>query len=211
MKKLKKEYCFISFLLMFLIILTILVIKGNIYGIDESFFNVVSSFKNDYLTKFLYVITTIASSIGVIVLLIITFIIFKKRQVLSDFKYVFINVFSGLLLMLIFKNTIRRTRPVWIWIKESGFSYPSGHTITAVMFYGTLMLLIYKNVRGPKRYILITLFSMMIFLVGISRIYFGVHYLTDVIASTILGSIVIIISSLFMKKEKLNDKNKVRK
>ena len=60
MKKLKKEYCFISFLLMFLIILTILVIKGNIYGIDESFFNVVSSFKNDYLTKFLYVITTIA-------------------------------------------------------------------------------------------------------------------------------------------------------
>ena len=211
MKKLKKEYYFISFLLMFLIILTILVIKGNIYGIDESFFNVVSSFKNDYLTKFLYVITTIASSIGVIVLLIITFIIFKKRQVLSDFKYVFINVFSGLLLMLIFKNTIRRTRPVWIWIKESGFSYPSGHTITAVMFYGTLMLLIYKNVRGFKRYILITLFSMMIFLVGISRIYFGVHYLTDVIASTILGSIVLIISSLFMKKEKLNDKNKVRK
>ena len=48
----------------------------------------------------------------------------------------------------------------------------------------------------------------MIFLISISRIYFGVHYLTDVIASLILGSIILIISNSFMDKEFLNDKNR---
>ena len=52
----------------------------------------------------------------------------------------------------------------------------------------------------------------MIILTGLSRIYFGAHYLTDVIASIILGTIILIISSMIMNKEYgSNDKNKDRK
>ena len=50
----------------------------------------------------------------------------------------------------------------------------------------------------------------MIILTGISRVYFGVHYLTDVLASVILGSIILIISNIFMNKEFNDDKNKVK-
>ena len=50
----------------------------------------------------------------------------------------------------------------------------------------------------------------MIFLIAISRIYFGAHYLTDVLASIILGSAILIISNSLMNKEFKNDKNRVK-
>ena len=51
----------------------------------------------------------------------------------------------------------------------------------------------------------------MIFLISVSRIYFGVHYVTDVVASLILGSVILIISNIFIEREINNDKNKDRK
>ena len=106
---------------------------------------------------------------------------------------------------------IKRVRPSWKWIIQGGFSYPSGHTICAFVFYGTLMLLIYKKVKGKYKKPLLIGFSLMIFLTGFSRIYFGAHYLTDVLASVILGLIILIISNMFMNKEFKSDKNKDRK
>ena len=112
--------------------------------------------------------------------------------------------------MQVIKSLIRRVRPSWKWIVQGGFSYPSGHTITAILFYGTLVLLVNKKLKGKYKTILTVLFSLMIFLIAISRIYFGAHYLTDVLASIILGSIILIISNSLMDKEFKNDKNRVK-
>ena len=116
------------------------------------------------------------------------------------------------ILMKGIKEIVRRTRPSWKWIKEGGFSYPSGHTISAVLLYGTLLLIVKKHVHGKSRKPLIIFLSCMMFLIPISRIYFGVHYLTDVLASTILGIIILIITNMIMDKEYyIHDKNKDRK
>ena len=110
------------------------------------------------------------------------------------------------------KEIVRRVRPSWKWIKEGGYSYPSGHTISAVLLYGTLLLIVSKNVQGKLRKPLIAFLSIMMILIPISRIYFGVHYLTDVLASVILGFIILIITSIIMDKEYyIRDKNKNRK
>ena len=53
--------------------------------------------------------------------------------------------------MKVLKHIIKRIRPSWKWIVQSGFSYPSGHTISAVLLYGTLILLVYKKVHGKYR------------------------------------------------------------
>lgn len=211
MKKLKKEYIFIFILLCLFIFLTFFVLKGKMDIIDENFFNSVIKLENNVLTGILRVITDFASTIGIIVLLIVTGIIFFKHKAFSDFKYVIINVFIGVVLMSILKNIIGRVRPIWKWIDQGGFSYPSGHTISALLLYGTLMLLVYKKVHGKFRKPLLICFGIIIFLTGFSRIYFGAHYLTDVLASLILGSIILIVSSMFMNKEFNNDKNKDRK
>lgn len=211
MKKIKKEYYLIAILLIMFILLTIFVASNKTLNIDEAMFNKIISIKNKPLSYILFTFTTIGSTAGVFVVLFITAILFLKQKKFSDFKYVLINVATGVILMSVIKNIIGRVRPSWKWITQGGFSYPSGHTISAVLLYGTLILLIQKRLNGKVKRPLMLIFVIMILLIAISRIYFGVHYLTDVLAAIILGTIILIISNLFMNKEFNNDKDKVRK
>lgn len=208
MKKIKKEYYFIAVLLICFIVLTLFVAFGKMDAFDERVFNAIIKSKNVPLTEFLRVITHLASTVGIITLTLVTGILFYRRKSLSDFKYVVLNVGTGVILMEVIKNIIKRVRPAWKWIVQGGFSYPSGHTISAFMLYGTLMLLIYKKVHGRLRKPLLILSGLMIILTGLSRVYFGAHYLTDVLASLLLGTVVLIISNMFMNKEFKSDKNK---
>lgn len=212
MKKIKKEHYIIAILFILFILLTIFVVVGNASLIDENFYNGIIKLKNNTLTNILYVITNLASTIGIISLVILTSIVFIRRKKVSSLKYVILNVLSGVFLMQILKNIIRRTRPSWKWIKQGGFSYPSGHTISALLLYGTIILLVSKRYDGKYKKQIIIVSSVVIILTGISRIYFGAHYLSDVIASTLLGTIILTISGLLMDKEsKDNDKDKIKK
>ena len=132
----------------------------------------------------------------------------KKKFYL--YNYIFINVTIGSLIMWILKNIIRRPRPSWKWIKQSGFSYPSGHTVAAFLLYGTLILIVNKKIKGKMKYICYLILSLIMVLIGISRIYFGAHYISDVVASIILSLIILIISSLYINGDE-NDKNKIRR
>ena len=142
MKKIKKEYYLIAILLILFIALTVFVVGDKTIGLDEGVFNRLSTLKTDSLTKFLYVITTLASTAGIVVLLVFTMVLFLRKKALSDFKYVVGNVAVAVVLMQTLKLIIKRVRPAWKWIVQDGFSYPSGHTISAFVFYGTLILLV---------------------------------------------------------------------
>lgn len=208
----KRKIVLIVILLVLFFILTGLVVTGKMDVLDKSLFELLIKLKCKPLTNILYVITEIGSTIGVIIVLITSLISFIKTKKLSDFKYVLMNTIIGVLLMKGIKEIVRRVRPSWKWIKEGGYSYPSGHTISAVLLYGTLLLIVSKNVQGKLRKPLIAFLNIMMILIPISRIYFGVHYLTDVLASVILGFIILIITSIIMDKEYyIRDKNKNRK
>lgn len=211
MKRIKREYYFIAILLILFGILTMFVVKGSMDIIDETAFNGVIKTKNVFITEFLRVITHLASTTSIIILLFITAGIFIKKKNFSDFKYVIGNVGIGVILMQVIKHIIKRVRPSWKWIIQGGFSYPSGHTISALLLYGTLMLLVNKKVKGNLRVPLMIFLIIMIILTGLSRVYFGAHYLSDVVASILLGIIILIISNIFMNKEFSNDKDKNRK
>ena len=211
MKKLKKEQSFIFILSILFIILTFFVIYGKTYVIDKRVFDILMEIKCNSLTKFLYVITNLASTVGIVVLLVIIGLIFFSKKCFSYFKYVVLNVGIGVFIMQVIKHIIKRARPSWKWIVQGGFSYPSGHTISAMLLYGTIILIISKKTDFKYKKLVIVLLSLIILLTGISRIYFGAHYLTDVIASIILGFIILIVSNIKIDKEYKNDKNKVRK
>lgn len=208
----KRKIVLIVILLVLFFILTGLVVTRKMDVLDKSLFDLLIKLKCKPLTNILYAITEIGSTIGVIIVLIILLIPFIKTKKLPDFKYVLINTIIGVLLMKGIKEIVRRVRPSWKWIKEGGYSYPSGHTISAILLYGTLLLIVRKNVQGKLRKPLIAFLSIMIILIPISRIYFGVHYLTDVLAGVILGFIILTITSMIMDKEHyIHDKNKNRK
>ena len=86
------------------------------------------------------------------------------------------------------KQVFRRERPnILSLVDISGFSFPSGHSMVSSSFYGFLVYLIYKYCKSKWRYFGIAILTFLILFIGISRIYLGVHYASDVIGGFALG------------------------
>lgn len=118
----------------------------------------------------------------------ISFVFWKKY---ND-KRIGLSIFSNLALIgginQLIKFIIRRPRPIVNRIiEEKGFSFPSGHTMGSMAFYGFIIYLVYKKIDNKKiKWILIISLSIFTFLIGVSRIILGVHYTTDVLAGFFL-------------------------
>ena len=89
------------------------------------------------------------------------------------------------------KDLIARPRPqVFAWLTQaSGLGFPSGHTLTAVVLYGMLAWLLGRDRAGWRRALVYGVGGAWALAVGVSRIYLGVHYPSDVLASLALGVI----------------------
>lgn len=71
---------------------------------------------------------------------------------------------------------------------KNGYSLPSGHSMVSMAFYGYLIYLIYRHINNKYiKWSLITLLSLLIISIGISRIYLGVHYTSDVLAGFLVA------------------------
>ena len=88
----------------------------------------------------------------------------------------------------ILKILIRRPRPIGAEFLERSFSFPSGHAAIAVALYGFIAFALARRKKNHtiKGVILMAAFLIML-LVGLSRIYLGVHYPTDVAAGYLIG------------------------
>ena len=86
------------------------------------------------------------------------------------------------------KNFVCRERPC----VYPGYSFPSGHTLTNMCFYGIVIYLIMHYTRSPFwRIALSIFFGFMIFMVALSRLWLGVHFPTDVVASLFFGFLLV--------------------
>lgn len=103
---------------------------------------------------------------------------------------------SSLLLMFLLKYLFKRKRPLSPLLKAvRGLSFPSGHAIMAVTFYGLIIYIISHTVSSDwLRYSLTVILVVMILLIGFSRVYLRVHYASDVLAGFIIGLLWLLIS-----------------
>ncbi|OGH72209.1 MAG: hypothetical protein A2921_03745 [Candidatus Magasanikbacteria bacterium RIFCSPLOWO2_01_FULL_43_20b] len=86
------------------------------------------------------------------------------------------------------KIIIDRPRPIDAFVFEDTASFPSGHATVAGAFYGFLTYLLWRNFKNTKyRELVIIAGAILVFLIGFSRLYLGVHYLTDVLAGYLVG------------------------
>lgn len=94
------------------------------------------------------------------------------------------------------KLTFERARPSVVphFQDAGGYSFPSGHTMTAVITYGLLAAVLVGQLSGRARYVPPVLATLIIAAVGFSRIYLGVHYLTDVLAGTLVAGACLILA-----------------
>ena len=109
---------------------------------------------------------------------------------------------SSLMLMLLLKNLFRRKRPLAPLLKAArGRSFPSGHAIMAVTFFGLIIYIIFQAVQNDLLAAMQAgIFVVLILLIGFSRIYLRVHYTSDVLAGFIIGLIWLLISLAVLNK-----------
>ena len=113
-------------------------------------------------------------------------VLISHAKYLKAFLLVFF-VNSSFWLLEIIKNYVCRERPCTFY---EGFSFPSGHSTVIMCFLGIIIYLILSKVSSKFwKYLLTTSLGLWILLVGISRLWLGVHFLTDVIAGWTLGFI----------------------
>ena len=179
-KYLKWIICSIS-LIIFIILSVLVLTKKDIY-LDSFIYGIVSKYISSNLTLIVKNLTHLGSAIVVIGITVFVLLFFKNKKYAL---YMAINLVSITILQVILKNIFARVRPLDInLIEETGYSFPSGHSLTAFAFYGFIIYLIYKsNLSKRSKNIFITMFSTFIFVVGLSRVYLGVHFFTDVIGA----------------------------
>lgn len=153
---------------------------------------IVQNMRNDMLTNIFKFVTFLGSQYVVIIICIISFLFIKNKKIPIAIT---INLIISTSLNLLLKNVINRPRPDgYRIINETGYSFPSGHSMISMAFYGLILYIIFKNIKNKKiRNTIVIFIAFLIVLIGFSRIYLGVHYASDV-----LGGFIISISYLIL-------------
>lgn len=199
-KGLKKNYKFIILLICVIIFLAIVeeVFEKESMTIDLIIYKIiVQNMRTDILTSIFKVITNFGGAYCLIVIAILSAIFIKDKKIAIS---ILTNLAIITILNLILKNIVERPRPVgYRLIDETGYSFPSGHSMVSSAFYGLIIYFIWKNIKNKKlKYISCVLLGILIVLIGISRIYLGVHYASDVLGGfTISIAYLIIFTSTF--------------
>lgn len=185
-------------LLMFIAILED-VFEKEIMKLDILGYGLISTIISDNITPIAIVITNFGGAITLIGLTIIFLLVMKNKKMSFS---ILLNLAIATFLNIFLKNIIQRPRPDdFRLINETGYSFPSGHSMISMAYYGYLIYLIFKFVKNKKlKTFLITFLCILILTIGLSRIYLGVHYTSDVIAGFVLSVSYLIIYTSIIKK-----------
>lgn len=194
-----------KWIILFICTIVFLAILKNAWGQeimreDIIGYNLISRFLiSDTITPIAKVITNMGSAFFLITVSAILLVTIKNKKIGISITLNLITI-AGLNLLL--KNIVQRPRPTdFRLIDESGYSFPSGHSMVSMAFYGFLIYLAYKYIKNNKLKMLLSIVLGLIpLLIGISRIYLGVHYTSDVIGGFMVSISYLIIYTRIVKK-----------
>lgn len=199
------KWYIVGILLFCFTMIAVFVATDKIHVFDNYIYSGISKLINPTMTKIVKVVTDLADPIFIVVFaLIFSYIVGIKKKDRKTALLFCLNLVMVALLNFGLKNLFARTRPELInIIKESGYSFPSGHSSISMGVYGYLIYLI--NTRLNNKKIKVTssiLLGMLIMLIGTTRIYLGVHFASDVIAAFLFTlSYLIIFTHITDKRE----------
>lgn len=210
LKKIKNNKQLIYTIIPFITIITIItskIIIGKELIIDKFAHNIlVKQLRSPFMTTIMKNITKLSDTSYIIIIAIILsmLFLFKWKE-----KNIAKLIPCNLLLVTLINNTLKvifqRERPLGHRLIEiTGYSFPSGHAMVSMAFYGLVIYIIYKRILNKNlRNILISINIIIIILIGISRVYLGVHYLSDIIVGYSISIIYLLLLSKILKKFKV--------
>jgi membrane-associated phospholipid phosphatase len=157
---------------------------------DQQIFDAISPVITPTLTRFMRFITYLGNPqfLVPVNLLLVIFLLFRKKEWLA-LRLAVVSL-GGLGVKLLLKNLFQRARPIDPVIEGgvSGYSFPSGHALLGVVFYGFLIWWAAISIRNKwLQGFIIGILLLIILSVSFSRIYLRVHYSTDIMAGLCLG------------------------
>ena len=170
---------------------------------DTSIFNYLSNYVSNLNTEVMQGFSFLGAHYFLIpanIVLVLYFLFIRKERWYSI--KVPVIALTSLLLMMVLKQFFHRERPLVPLLEAAkGMSFPSGHSLMSATFYGLLIYLVWRNINnGAVKWALTVLLSLLIFFIGLSRIYLRVHYPTDVIAGLSLGFVWLVLSITILNK-----------
>lgn len=159
--------------------------------IDTNIYNLIFKWYSMPTTAIMTFISHLGSATVLILLCVVFAIVLKNKKTAL---LIMLNLAIVYLLNVLIKTIIARPRPeVLKLVYETSYSFPSGHAMVATGFYGFLIYITYKKVKTKNlRNFIIAFLSLLILLIGISRIYLGAHYATDIIGGFVIGTIYLV-------------------
>lgn len=161
----------------------------ELLGLDEMIMNFFYLHRTPLLSNLMITVSTFGYEIPIIAGILLFLILIKKHKK-EALTFAFI-VLMAPSINGILKKVIQRSRPPFEpLVSTSSYSFPSGHAIGSLVFYMTLSYFIY-HFTGSKKlsFIAFIISVLLIFVIGISRMYLGVHYPTDILAGWMGGLI----------------------
>ena len=160
-------------------------LEGDARAFDEATRAAVHQLASPLMTAIMRGLSFVGSTIALAVGTIFVVIRFVMRKWTREARLFAITMIGAGLLNVTLKLTFKRPRPVPFFNLSAPetYSFPSGHALTSAVFFGALAAILTARVRSRRVRTAIWIVSTVMFLlIGLSRIYLGVHYTTDVIA-----------------------------
>ena len=151
---------------------------------------------NPVFTAFLYAITQLHSPVGMTIMSVLLAVMLWRQGHRYWTLSLALAVPGGLLINTMVKLLFHRARPVWEdpLLTLSSASFPSGHAAGATLFYGFIAAYMVWNTKNAwAQAVIVAGCALMVALVGFSRIYLGVHYLSDVLAAASMSMVWLVI------------------
>lgn len=212
----KKTFYIFLLLVSAFIALSMGINSGAVHSFDVFVASHIQNYRSASITTLMIFITNIGSyKTEYPILFILIGLSFAVKRSFIYPTMLIINLMGVRLLNRILKDLFGRPRPTSEHLVHvGGFSFPSGHAMISIAFYGFITYLLFEHFKVKRQNIshniqfvpILVLFGVLIFLIGLSRIYLGVHFPSDVIAGFVAGGIWLILSIGF-----LNSLNKMSK
>ena len=164
------------------------VTEGQTMAIDTAALVWLRQFQSAAVDVFARVCSAMGSEALAVIGVVLLVVLGVKRR-WGAAVALFVTTLGAQFLNDVLKDVFQRTRPAPVVgiIPSQSFSFPSGHAMVAAAFYGYLAYLSWNLLRGWQRWLAVSGLLILVFLIGLSRLYLGVHYLTDVVAGYIAG------------------------
>lgn len=178
------------------------VIEKDPLPFDDAVLQWLHSYASPALDTFFITLTTLGGIVGVIVFTTVLLGVYIAQHRRRDAVFLFMSVAGSTAANIVLKAAFHRDRPS-LWhqaVVEQSFSFPSGHAMASAALVVCLILLYWNT---AKRWLVLGVGALFVILIGISRLYLGVHYPSDILGGWLVSSMWVTVCFIIVKKFKL--------